>query len=402
MKKGFISLLMSCASCFLVTSCSGLDSIMNIFKKEEKTEENNNTPDIEIEDVDVTEEFFLESVSTTPKDRYFMNLSDDPLILSMSLKTATGVGIDNIEDYKKEFTWTNLNQDVIKLELVPNEKTLKASVTPLKVGNATINVKNTFNEKFNFDFEIKVIDIKSSDYIWRYDSDKSQVYYCPTCKTHYNFGKCNIVSSQNVSCPLGHKLYSKYKVSEKNQFYNPSYTLNEELHKVSGNVSGDGYPSGTAYLNEMEWQFIRSRADGNQELKLNAAASSESALKFGKGDADAENLTLKTTTNKKIKRITVETASANSLADFTIKFNDESKLSRKANKLYIDSARGKNTKIWTEQNEYIVEFDGDISGNIEFSWINPQFDETAYLADPYGYKGPGAIYVKTIIIEYKD
>nr|MBQ0091067.1 hypothetical protein [Candidatus Enterousia merdequi] len=71
----------------------------------------------------------------------------------------------------------------------------------------------------------------------------------------------------------------------------------------------------------------------------------------------------------------------------------------KASYLYDTVRKG---EFWSDYNWYSVEIDGDISGDIEFLWQNAVYDADAYFADPDNYKSPGAIKLKTILIEYKD
>ena len=345
---------------------------------------------------------------TSYKQPYFLKLDEGTIDLSVKIEKPNATLVAQIDADKKTFSWVNQNEDIVDLTLVESEKTptLEAKATPKKVGTAVIEATNTYDSSLKATFVLKVIDVKSTDYLWRFGEVKQ--YYCFECQKYYRSSEMN-----KSTCPCGHKLNANFKESEANQFNNCEYQVNETSSGQSLVLAKDaegkekphpGLPSGHAYLGEQDWYFERSRSD-TTKTELNVAASSDNSLTFGKGtdiktfENGAENLYLKTTTTKKIKRVSVETASNRGLADFKIKVAGQEKLSQKASYLYDTVRKG---EFWSDYNWYSVEIDGDISGDIEFLWQNAVYDADAYFADPDNYKSPGAIKLKTILIEYKD
>ena len=309
--------LSGCANLPFADKLAGLPLVGNLFKEKDQGQQlDNNTYNqgehstyVDEDDDDDTppvEHTYVETIGTEINSvaynhRYILRIDEEPINLAMKIKAPTPV--ESIDADKKLFTWENLNEDIIKLEMVEDASapTMKAKVSPLKAGNAKIKVVNDYDKNFEFYFEIKVVDIKSTDYLWRFSDSK--IYYCLDCGRYVRVSETH-KTGNTTYCPNNHKLTSNFKKPENNQFNDCEYKLNAKGDGlVFANEKQPGLASGHAYLDDVDWYFERSRADANQTT-LNSARSDKNALTIGKGPFEdehgatvggAENFLLRTT-----------------------------------------------------------------------------------------------------------
>jgi len=232
-------------------------------------------------------------------------------------------------DDEKIFTW-ELSGDAISYQ-VDQTNTRKAVVTGVKEGECSLKVTNTYNHLLSKSFSISVIDFdESKDYLWQYESsDRAQFGY------------------ENVE------------------------------GKKAGVAEGD------ATLGSMTWHFIRSEVTSLQ--------SSMGAVGFGKGQAPETHIHLETENTRLVKGMTLEAASANSLAKMTIKVGDTVYMNEKVvERASYDVIGSMSTdKVETPS-----------SGKIQIDVYTPAFDGDK-IDDPE-YKAPGAFYLKSILIRTED
>lgn len=269
------------------------------------------------------------NADNSPTTPYFMTLNDEPKKLAVKVEPPqnSDTSVDDIPAFKKTFTWKMNVEGVVKLDLIESEKkpTMAVNVTPLKVGEVTITAVNDFDITLKKEFYIKVIDVIEGDYFWQYNSDEDKV----------KFG----YSSDNKA----------------------------------------GNSEGIANLAGLDWEYERTAKSFN--------TSTGNTLGFGAGGFD-ENLQPKfedvrfTNRNKKtISRIIVDTASADSMADFTVTIGGTIVIDTKAPKL-------------TSNRDTTSLDSGEISeplkGDIVLNWDNNEEENC------------GAIYIKAIRICYVE
>lgn len=154
------------------------------------------------------------------------------------------------------------------------------------------------------------------------------------------------------------------------------------------NVDGQkqGVPDGVARLGTIDWTFHRSNTTSLQ--------SASGSLGFGKGDEPETLVTLKAENDRPIKKITIETSSANALSNVTVKVGDNEVINSVTPKYVQGEPMGSVTYV--DEIEAPNKYNGDIL--IQFD--TPEFDPAR--ADDPTYRAPGAVYLKSIWIEYYD
>lgn len=273
-----------------------------------------------------------------------------PFYLAVGSKKKLSITVANtskIDDSLKIFNWSSSNKSVVDLKVIDQatRKTLDCEVTAKKTGTAVITAVNTFDSTVAAVFTINVIDLKSTDYLWQSDNK-----------------------------------------NDKNQF-------GVDNNHPNGTTGLEKDASAT--LNGYKWNYERSR-----DVKLENDAGS---IKFGKGCDrskdeyyNAEDLTLSIHNERRVKSITVETASAYSLCEFSIKVGSD-----KPVETFAPKRNGNSTSMITTH-----DFLNGLTGDIELKWVNPpyNFDCDNPDSDYYdiNYKGPGAIYLRSIYIQYLD
>lgn len=255
--------------------------------------------------------------------------------------------VEHVAPEKLLFSWeitsgkNNCDISVIEGDSL---KTRKCTVTGKKAGMSIIKTTNTYDTSLNKTFTIYIVDLADGDYLYQYPGNTGDKKILGYDKDEYPNGKLD----------------------------------------------------GTTDLNGISWDYERNR--------IVYLANSSQALQIGKGCKpenneyeNAEDLTLKSKNTKKIKQINVETASADSLCDFTIKIGGITYLSTKAPK--------RNDSACTILTTGVIA--NGAQGDIELKWDNPEYD--AECANPESdkfisqyYKGPGAIYFKSIYIQYEE
>lgn len=232
------------------------------------------------------------------------------------------------EAFEKTFTW-KLTGDSISY-VVDESSTNKATVTGVKEGTATLEAVNDFNYTLTKTFTIKVINFSEDyDYLWQYQSsDREQFGY-----------------------------------------------VNETGKKA-------GFTEGDAILGGMTWHYTRSEATSLQ--------SSMGSIGFGKGGEPEKHVHLETENVREVKNITIEAASANSLAKMTVKVGETLFMNEK------EVLRPSYDTVGTLNSEN-SEF---ATGKIEIDVITPAVDKDQ-LENP-DYKVPGAFYLKSILINFNE
>ena len=142
-----------------------------------------------------------------------------------------------------------------------------------------------------------------------------------------------------------------------------------------------GNATGTAMLGSLGWDFTRSETTSLQ--------SANGAIGFGKGKEPEKLVTLTNKNKRVVQQVILETSSANSLATCTVKVGEETIINKKAPAV-SDNGVG---RIESLNNL-------NLSGDITIKYETPAFEQDKYDADPFGYKAPGAIYLKSIYIIY--
>lgn len=229
-------------------------------------------------------------------------------------------------DKEKTFSWTNSNASALSYTV--SEDTRSATLEGKAAGKSTLVATNDYNEELKRNFYANVIEFdENKDYLWEYASaDRAQFGY------------------------------------------------NSTDAKV-------GTASGTANLGGMQWAYTRSNTESLQ--------SASGSVGFGKGQAPELNVNLVAQNTRTISKIVVETASANSLAQCTVKIGDTSVIDAKAPKL--DSTN--NCTALSSADKL------NLSGNISISFQNEAYDPNR--ADDPTYKAPGAVYLKSILIYFE-
>lgn len=271
----------------------------------------------------------IESVSANYTAPFYLKVGEER---SLHLEISPSKGVRSIE---KIFTWDNPNKDVALL--TPNENdSLYATIKGVKEGKAVVKATNTYNPELTRSITANVIDYDDENmYLWEYKSD------------------------------------------DRKQF---GY-VNEEGKKA-------GVTDGTATLNGVEWDFHRSSA-----LALN---SQKGGLAFGKGfdqttlrSYPETTVKLSTKNDRKVKKIVIETASANGLANINVKVGETEVLNRLTPSSSAEAVGSVSTG----------ELD-DLIGDISIEFTTPDFDETRVADEDY--KRPGAVIIKSIFITYSD
>lgn len=143
-----------------------------------------------------------------------------------------------------------------------------------------------------------------------------------------------------------------------------------------------GTLEGDANLGGMTWHYTRSN--------LSSLQSSMGAVGFGKGEAPETHVHLETENIRLVEKFTIEAASAKSLAKMTIKVGDT---------VYMN-----NKEVPADSWDIIGTITSDpvlpVDGKIEIDIYTPEFDSSK--AEDPDYKKPGAFYLKSILINFKE
>lgn len=143
-----------------------------------------------------------------------------------------------------------------------------------------------------------------------------------------------------------------------------------------------GTLEGDANLGGMTWHYTRSN--------LASLQSSMGAIGFGKGEQPETHIHLETENIRLIEKFTIEAASARSLAKMTIKVGETYYMKDKVVPADTWDVIGTITSDAVLPNY----------GKIEIDIYTPEFDNTK-IDDPT-YQKPGAFYLKSILINYKE
>ena len=249
-----------------------------------------------------------------------------PFYLKVDENRRIGVTFDytptNADE--KTFRWS-LEGD--NIEYTPCEDApTKADIVGKKAGSCVLSATNIYNESLVAKFFIKVIDFdEETDYLWQYaSSDKAQFGYTTDTKA--------------------------------------------------------GIASGTANLNGMEWDFVRSNVSS-----LNT--STTGYLGFGKGAAPETHIHFESTNARTVNFISIEAISANSLAKMTIKVGETT---------YLDNATV--PKKTDDVAPIICDDVTPAAGKIEIDIETPAYDSSRK-EDPT-YREPGGFFIKSILIDF--
>ena len=143
-----------------------------------------------------------------------------------------------------------------------------------------------------------------------------------------------------------------------------------------------GTVEGDAKLGDLTWHYTRSKTTSLQ--------SSMGAIGFGKGEEPETHIHLETENIRLIEKFTIEAASAKSLAKMTIKVGETYYLNEKV--VPADSW----DVIGTITSDPVLPTDG----KIEIDIYTPEMDKSR-IDDPT-YQKPGAFYLKSILVNYKE
>ncbi len=206
------------------------------------------------------------------------------------------------------------------------EKETEATVTGKAPGNAIITATNKYNSNLVRTFELKVIQYdEDNNYLWEYTSEDRA-----------QFG----YSSDNKQ----------------------------------------GNKTGVARLSGLDWTFERDETNSLQSLN--------GGIGFGKGK-EPENIHLEAETNRAINGIIIETASANSLANMTVKVGDNE---------VINCAVPKSVdKHCSEISALNLE---NLTGKVSIDFVTPKFDPSKEGDDTY--LEPGVTVLKAIWFQYAE
>ena len=241
--------------------------------------------------------------------------------------------LDPSPDRKEEktFTWTKSNSNG---NITPDSSnTANATVEGVKEGSVVFTATNDYNQTLIRRFNANVINYDDDNmYLWEFQKeDRAKFGY-----------------------------------------------VNEEGKKA-------GVKDGTATLGDINWTFHRSDTFSLQSQK--------GGIGFGKGGKPETLIQLSSHNERQIKKIVIETASANALSNITVKVGDNIVINEKTPS-YSDEFIG--SVSYRDNNDTPQKLTGDIS--IQFD--TPNYDESR--ADDRDYKGPGAVYLKSILIEYYE
>lgn len=148
-----------------------------------------------------------------------------------------------------------------------------------------------------------------------------------------------------------------------------------------------GISDGVATLGNINWKFHRSETTSLQ--------SNKGALGFGKGSAPETYIKLSSTNTRQIKSIVIETASAKAMANITVKIGDNEVINKKTPN-YADDFIG---SVSYSDN---IENPSKLSGDISIEFDTPAYNAAEAEAHPDTYQAPGAVYLKSILIEYYE
>ncbi len=165
--------------------------------------------------------------------------------------------------------------------------------------------------------------------------------------------------------------------------FNPEKQYFWQFDKDTDKAKFEGFKDGIANLSGVEWDFNRAQSGYVKPLY--------NGLGFGKGGEPETDLKLKAYNSRPISSISIEAASANSLAKMSVKIGETTVLDRTTvSKVDYD----KNMKF------YDVVPEEPLAGDIEIHVETPEVDPSPEDSDTY--KTPGAFWLKTIFINYAD
>lgn len=277
------------------------------------------------------------NANNSPTTPYFMTLNDEPKIFGVSVSAPNGASVSDIPAERKTFTWSVDKQNIIDFKVVEDSKnpTMKVEVTPKAIGNVKLTATNNYENTLYRDFYIKVISVDEGDYFWQFN--------------------------ENDRAKFG-------------------YTSDDRK----------GNESGVATLADLDWEYTRNPA-------ISIGTSVGNTLTFGSAsdisERKAENVTFTNKNTKTVSRIIVDTASAHSLADFTITIGGKEVINTKAPALtYENDCNPIDSGVLEEP----------LKGDIVLHWENPEFDPAIHSGEGSYSKGPGGINLKAIRIFYEE
>ena len=235
-------------------------------------------------------------------------------------------------DLEKEFTWKITKGDGISIPSDVKDASIEVTGVKESTGNV-ITVTNDYNPSLTKSFTINVIDFdEENDYLWQYNSEVDKA----------KFG----------------------------------YTS----EKKEGNASGE------ALLNGINWSYLREpRAIS---LNLNQGG----CIGFGRGEEPETHIQFEADTERSVKSVIVECASANSQAKMSISVGETAYMTDKEVPKISNNAL---TFLVTDEVEPAA------SGKIKIDVVTPEFDAIKKEEDP-DYRAPGCFYIKSILIRFSD
>lgn len=251
----------------------------------------------------------------------------------------------------------------------------------LKVGE-TRNIGVTLSPSPDLDSEKtcnwKIDNAESVDYV--VDSTDSKKVTVTGLKT----GTSKLTATNDYNRNLTYTFTIKVIDYDEDNDYLWQYT--SEDRKGFGyiyQVRPEGVTEGDASLNGINWHFTRSKAVTLQ--------SSMGAVGFGRGGEPETHIHLECDNIRTVENFTIEAASANSLAKMTVKVGDT---------VFINDATVPADYYDTIGTIYSDKDVTPSTGKIEIDIVTPEY-EPAKEVDPT-YKKPGAVYLKSILINFAD
>ncbi|MBR4377444.1 MAG: hypothetical protein IKP50_00950 [Bacilli bacterium] len=259
-----------------------------------------------------------------------------PFQLKVGESKDLSVSLDNmskIDDSEKKFEWS-LSGDAVEYTL-DEDSTRKATVVGVKSGSAQLTVTNTYNRNLSKAFKITVIDFNGeNDYLWQFNNENKAPYYNDLSKFDKKEGRVN--------------------------------------------------------LRGIEWDYYREKGvkahSGNGGLCFGLSGGNGS-------DPNPETrVTFEALNSRKVKSISIEASSTNSLSKMTVKVGDATFI----NNVTLEKPSGNVLSTYSSLSSITP-----AAGNILIDIETPEYSMSEAAADPY-YKSPGNCCIKSIFISFEE
>lgn len=256
----------------------------------------------------------------------------------------------------------------------------------LKVGETktvkvTLSESPTLSEEHKFTWTNKsAARVQLTDY----SSSKKKEDWKKADLTGLKEGQATVVATNNYMPSLTKSFTANViNFSEKNNYLWQYKTEDRAQFGYDSKTNKLGNSKGVAVLGGKEWSYTRSSCESLQ--------SANGAVGFGKGSAPEQIVHLESENSRIIDKIVIEAASHKNLGKMTLKVGSTTVFDEKT---MPDITNGNVVSMMSSDGNLGLE--GDISIDME----TPAF-EPAKAEDP-NYIKPGAIYLKSILLYYRD